>query len=82
MQLPDNVGRVVLRSDAAAYQEEAICACNDPAIRREETRRLCTVGLVCGAVRSEPLMAEVARLGEDAWRPMPVPENAKLRVIA
>lgn len=72
LQLPDDIGRVVLRSDAAAYQEEVIRACNDPAFRREETRRFGTVGLVCGAVRSEPLMAEVARLGEDAWRPMPV----------
>ena len=71
MQLPGAVGRAVLRSDAAGYQEEVIRACNEPAFRREETRRLGTVGLVCGAVRSEALMAEVARLREDAWRPMP-----------
>ena len=62
----------MLRSDAAACQEEVVRACNDPAFRREETRRFGTVGLVCGAVRPEPLMAEVARLGEDAWRPVPV----------
>ena len=45
LQLPDDIGRVVLRSDAAAYQEEVIRACNDPAFRREETRRFGTVGL-------------------------------------
>ncbi len=72
MQLPGTVGRAVLRSDTAGYQKEVIRACNEPALRREETRRFGTVGLICGAVRSEPLMAEVARLGEDAWRPMPV----------
>ncbi len=59
LQLPDEVGHVVLRSDAAGYQEEVIRACNDPAFRREETRRPGTLGLICGAVRSEPLMAEV-----------------------
>ena len=71
MQLPGAVGRAVLRGDAAGYQEEVIRACNEPALRKEETRRFGTVGLVCGAVRSEALMAEVARLAEDDWRPMP-----------
>ena len=71
MQLPGTVGRAVLRSDAAGYQEEVIRACNEPALRKEETHRFGTVGLVCGAVRSEALMAEVARLADDAWRPVP-----------
>jgi len=70
LQLPGTVRRVTLRTDAAGYQEDMIRACNAPAFRREETRRFGTVGLVCAATRSEPLMAEVARLPDDAWRPM------------
>ena len=69
MQLPGAVRQVTLRTDGAGYQEDVIRACNDPAFRRAETRRFGTVGLICGATRSEPLMAEVARLADDAWRP-------------
>ena len=70
LQLPGAVRRVTLRTDGAGYQEDVIRACNDPAFRSEATRRFGTVGLVCGATRSESLMAEVARLAEDAWRPV------------
>ncbi len=70
LQLPGQVRRVTLRTDGAGYQEEVIRACNNPGFRSAATRRLGTVGLICGAQRSEPLMAEVARLSEDAWRPM------------
>ena len=69
LQLPGAVRQVTLRTDGAGYQEDVIRACNDPAFRRAETRRFGTVGLICGATRSEPLMAEVARLADDAWRP-------------
>ena len=70
LQLPGPVRHVTLRTDGAGYQENVIHACNDPGYRREETRRFGTIGLICGAARSEQLMAEVARLGEDAWRPV------------
>ena len=50
--------------------ETVLRACNNPAFRSEETRRFGTVGLICGAKRSDQLMAEVARLAEDAWHPM------------
>ncbi len=73
LQLPAQVREVTLRTDGAGYQETVIRACNNPAFRPEQTRRLGTIGLICGATRSEELMAEVARLGEDAWRPMTGP---------
>ena len=75
LQLPGEVRQVTLRTDGAGYQENVIRACNNPAFRREETRRFGTIGLVCGAKRSEHLMAEVARLGEDAWRPVTGPAD-------
>ena len=70
LQLPGQVRRVTLRTDGAGYQDNVIRACNDPGVRREETRRFGTIGLICGATRSEPLMAEVARLAADAWQPV------------
>lgn len=70
LQLPGDVRHVTLHTDGAGYQEHVLRACNNPAFRTEQTRRFGTVGLICGAQRSEQLMAEVARLGEDAWRPM------------
>ena len=77
LQLPGAVRRVTLRTDGAGYQEDVIRACNDPAFRRQETRRFGTVGLICGATRSQPLMAEVARLAEDAGRPMTGPVETR-----
>ena len=77
LQLPGQVRQVTLRTDGAGYQEEVIRACNNPAFRSEETRRLGTVGLICGATRSEPLMAEVARLRENAWHPMSEPRSTQ-----
>ena len=56
LQLPGDVRRVTLRTDGAGYQESVIRACNDPGVRGEETRRFGTIGLICGAARSEPLM--------------------------
>ncbi len=56
LQLPGAVRHVTLRTDGAGHQEDVIRACNDPAFRREETRRFGTVGLICGATRSEQLM--------------------------
>ena len=53
-----------------ALEETVLRACNNPAFRSESTRRFGTIGLICGAKRSDQLMAEVAQLGEDAWRPM------------
>lgn len=70
LQLPGQVRQVTLRTDGAGYQEEVIRACNNPAFRSEHTRRLGTVGLICGAKRSDQLMAEVAQLTDDAWSPM------------
>ncbi len=35
-----------------------IRACNDPGVRSEETGRFGTIGLICGAARSEQLMVE------------------------
>ena len=69
LQLPGTVRQVTLRTDGAGCREDGIRACNNPAFRREETQRFGTVGLICGATRSEPLMAEVARLAADAWHP-------------
>ena len=77
LQLPGAVRRVTLRTDAAGYQDDVIRACNDPALRSEETRRFGTVGLVCGATRSEQLMAEAARLPDDAWRPTAGPAETR-----
>ncbi len=77
LQLPGAVRRVTLLTDGAGYQESVIRACNAPDFRREETRRFGTVGLICGATRSAPLMAEVARLAEDAWRPMTGPVESR-----
>ena len=76
LQLPGEVRQVTLRTDGAGYQENVIRACNNPAFRPEVTRRFGTIGLICGAARSEQLMTEVARLGEDAWRPMKGPAAA------
>ena len=70
LQLPEEVRHVTLRTDAAGYQEGVIRACNNPRFRSQRTRRFGTVGLVCCAKRSEQLMAEVARLADDAWRPV------------
>ncbi len=56
LQLPGDVRRVTLRTDGAGYQESVIRACNDPGVRGEETRRFGTIGLICGAARSEQLM--------------------------
>ena len=70
LQLPAQVRRVTLRTDGAGYQENVIRACNNPAFRPEQTRRLGTIGLICGATRSEELMAEVTRLTDDAWQPV------------
>ena len=77
LQLPADVREVTLRTDGAGYQEEVIRACNNPAFRSEATRRFATVGLICGAPRSESLMAEVARLEEGAWRPMRRPSRGR-----
>ena len=66
LQLPGDVRRVTLRTDGAGYQESVIRACNDPGVRDEETRRFGTIGLICGAQRSEHLMVEAARLADDA----------------
>ena len=73
LQLPAQVRRVTLRTDGAGYQENVIRACNNPAFRPEQTRRLGTIGLICGATRSEELMAEVTRLTDDAWQPVAAP---------
>ena len=73
LQLPGDVRRVTLRTDAAGYQDKVIRACNDPALRGEETQRFGTIGLNCGAARSERLMAEVARLPNGAWKPASEP---------
>ena len=73
LQLPDAVRRVTLRTDGAGYQDDVIRACNDPGFRSEGTRRFGTIGLICGATRSEPLMAEVTRLADDAWQPVAEP---------
>lgn len=69
-QLPGEVRRVTLRTDGAGYQETVLRACNNPALRSESTRRFGTIGLVCSATRSDQLMAEVARLADDAWHPL------------
>ncbi|MCY4319271.1 MAG: hypothetical protein OXE76_08810 [Alphaproteobacteria bacterium] len=66
LQLPGDLCRVTLRTDGAGYQDNVIRACNDPGVRSEERRRFGTIGLICGATRLEPLMAEVARLADDA----------------
>ena len=73
LQLPGDVRRVKLRTDGAGYQESVIRACNDPGVRSEETRRFGTIGLVCGAARSEQLMVEAARPADDAWQPVAEP---------
>ena len=70
LQLPDQVRHVTVRTDTAGDQEEVIRACNNPRFRSPPTRRFGTVGLVCGAKRSEQLMAEVVRLADEAWRPV------------
>ena len=73
LQVPGEVRRVTLRTDGAGYQDNVIRACNDPGFRSEETRRFGTIGLICGAKRSDQLMAEVARLADDAWQPVAAP---------
>ena len=73
LQVPGDVRRVTLRTDGAGYQDKVIRACNDPGFRSEEIRRFGTIGLICGATRSAQLMAEVARLADDAWQPVAAP---------
>ena len=62
-----------LRTDGAGYQDKVIGVCNDPGFRGEETRRFGTIGLICGATRSEQLMTEVARPADEAWQPVAEP---------
>jgi len=64
LQLPGRVRRVTLRTDGTGYQNNMIRACNDPGVRSEETRRFGTIGLICGATRSEALPS--GRFGANA----------------
>lgn len=75
LQLPETVERVTVRTDGAGYQESVIRYCNDPDSRPEAARRFGVIGLVCGATLSDALKAEVSRLPEDAWSPVPPPER-------
>ncbi len=77
LQLPGEVRQVTLHTDGAGYQAKLLRACNNPAFRPERTRRLGTIGLVCGATCSEDLMAEFARLADDAWRPVAKPAEPR-----
>ena len=69
-QLPGAVRHVTLRTDGAGCQESVFRACNDPGVRSGETRLFGTIGLICSAMRSDQLMAEVAQLADDAWHPL------------
>ena len=67
-QLPSEIRRVTLRTDGAGYQETVLRACNNPAFRSESTRRFGTIGLICTAMGSDQLMAEVDGGGGTAHR--------------
>ena len=73
LQLPGDVRRVTLHTDGAGDQESVIRVRNNPGVRSEETRRFGTIGLICGAARSEQLMLEAARLKDDVWQPVAEP---------
>ena len=74
-RLPEAIGRETVRAAGAGYQEELIRYGNDPSVRPAGLQRYGVIRFVCGAPRSEALMAEARRLPEGAWGAAPASEG-------
>lgn len=72
---------MTVRVDGAGYQEELIRYCNDPAVRPERLRRFEVIRFVCGAPRSEALMAATRELPESAWQAVPGEEGREVAEV-
>ena len=73
--LPDTIEEVMIRSDSAGHSAEALRLCNRPELRPAATQRFGVIGFAIPAVRSQALMAEVARVPEEEWTPLRVLEK-------
>ena len=73
--LPQAIEEVIIRSDPAGHSAEVLQLCSRPELRPTSTGRFGVIGSAISAVRSQELMAEVARVPEADWTPLRVLEN-------
>ena len=73
--LPEAIEEVMIRSDSAGHSAEVLQLCSRPELRPTSTRRFGVIGFAISAVRSQELMAEVARVLEAEWTPWRVLEK-------
>ena len=73
--LPEAIEEVMIRSDSAGHSAEVLRLCNRPELRPAATQRFGVIGFAISAVRSQALMAEVARVPETDWTPLRVLEK-------
>ena len=76
--LPEAIEEVMIRSDSAGHSAEVLALCSRPELRPVATQRFGVIGFAISAVRSQELMAEVAREPEADWTPLRVLEKRKL----
>ena len=74
-RLPEPIAEVMIRSDSTGRSAEVLQLCNRPELRRVATQRCGEIGFANSAVRSQVLMAEVARVPEAEWTPLRVLEK-------
>ena len=75
--LPEAIEEVMNRSDSAGHSAELLQPCSRPELRPAATQRFGVIGFAISAVRSQELMAEVARVPEADWTPLRVLEKRK-----
>ena len=73
--LPEAIEEVMIRSDSAGHSAEVLQLCSRTELRPTSTRRFGVIGFAISAVRSQELMAEVARVPEAEWTPLRVLEK-------
>ena len=71
--LPEAIEEVMIRSDSAGTLRRRCCSCAaGRSCAPTSTRRFGVIGFAISAVRSQELMAEVARVPEAEWTPLRV----------
>ena len=73
--LPDRIEEVMIRSDSAGHSADVIRLCNRPELRPAALQCFGVIGLAISAVRSQELMAAVAKVPEVEWKPLRVLKN-------